>query len=889
MLGAGSEHGAVVRTFLLTDIEGSTRTWQSAPDGMATALEMHDAILASTIDDHDGTVVKHTGDGMFAVFASPRSAAEAAVRAQRALLGAVPFSVRMAITTGEARPRGVDWFGPAVNRCARLLDAAHGGQILVSAASAALLRDLPLGEMRLDDLGEHRLKDLPDAQGIFQLTVAGLPERHPPLRTAAAPVHTIPATRTALVGREHEVEELQELLQRTRLVTITGVGGVGKTRLAVEVASRVVDRYPGGVFFVELATVTTNAGVAAEVARAAGIDSGTLAAPSTPLAQVTAFLVGRNALLVLDNCEHVLDDCADLVDALLDRCASLTILTTSREPLAVDGEQVWRAPSLSTDGNESEAVRLFFERTDRHLRAEREVGEVALAEEICRHLDGIPLAIELAAAQTSHLSLDEIARRLSDRFSLLTGGRRRVQRQQTLLAAVDWSHDLLTDAERQLLRRLAVFPGWFDIAAVEAVCSDALSEQVVHVLGALVAKSLVAPDTRRDRYRLLETIRLYSEDRLVAAGEAEVVRERHCQWVFGTLQRLSDSAQRTLDGIEAMSDLADDLRAALHWSVSRGELARAATALSWSGTYWWFTGRHDEGLQWMDMIDAADLNDFDRAGMLGLRAAMLLGRGDVAGALATAEAAQRADPDERSANRLQADVIVALVLLSAPGAHERVEELIRRARRFDDPYFLRQARDYRAHLQFVSDPHGAVAEWEDLVETSDRDRRGVAEFFALLDLGGARHLTGDHAGALAAADERDRRGYSIGRAWTGMVATYLRALGHAGIGYTDQAWEHVRTLREEVQRTGRMLTAKDCALGCAATLIAEGEFQRAAAVLGALRGTAAMNVMSPISFAVHRHYRHVVRDRLGDRVARQLYDDARDHDYLALVDDELGR
>lgn len=892
MPGGGSGGGeaevgtALIRTFLFTDIEGSTRTWQSTPDGMPAALELHDRILREAVERCGGSVVKHTGDGVLATFASPRGAATAAIDAQQALSTSVPFAVRMAVATGEAHPRGDDWFGPALNRCARLLDAGHGGQILVSAASAALLHDLPLHGTTLEHLGEHRLRDLPEPQPIYQLTAPNLASRHPPLRTAAAPVHTLPATRTPLIGRAAEVLELMKLLDSSRLLTIAGVGGVGKTRLAIELASRVVDRFAGGAFFADLASVSSEAAVGHAVLASVGAGSVGIGATGSPDEQLAAFLASRETLVVLDNCEHVLDECADLANRVLDACPRTKIVTTSREPLGVDGERVWRAPSLATDGASAEAVRLFLERAARDVATD-DPNQVSIAIEICRHLDGIPLAIELAAAQTAHLSIEEIAARLGDRFSLLTGGRRRVARQQTLHATVEWSHDLLDEAERTLLRRLAAFPGWFDLPAIEAVCGEGLPEPVVRVLGALVAKSLVAPDARRSRYRLLETIRLYAEERLVAAGEAEEVRDLHCRWIFQTVEDLGTAGGRTLDGIEIMLDLEDDLRAALQWSVGRGQTARAARALNWSATFWWFSGRHDEGLAWLDAVEGADLEVSERTGLLGLRASLLLGRGDLPAVLAAAEAARASDPSDMSPGRLQADVIVALVLLGAPGSGERIDDIIRRASLLDDPYFVRQALDYRAHLFVGADPHAAVRQWEELIALGDSSRRGIADLFALLDLGGGRHLIGDHAGTIAVAEELDRRGFSIGRGFAASSATYLRSLALAGFGEVGEARAVLAQWATDLEFGGAKLSILDCAVASAAMLVAEGTFEEAARLLGGARGNGD-GQLSPISFAIHRHYLRTIREHLPPERSRRLYDDGRSIDPLLLVHEILG-
>ena len=334
--------------------------------------------------------------------------------------------------------------------------------------------------------------------------------------------------------------------------------------------------------------------------------------------------------------------------------------------------------------------------------------------------------------------------------------------------------------------------------------------------------------------------------------------------------------------------LLDDLRAALQWSTARGDHARAAHALVFSGTLWWFSGRSKEGLGWLDVVERGELPSSLQCDLLGVRAALLIGGGDQAAVVAAAEAARHANRDETSAGRLQADVIVGLMRLTAPDAMDRFDELISRAARADDDYFLRQARDYRAHLVFVHDPEAAIAEWADLVATADPNRRGIADFFALLDLGGGCHLIGDDSGALAAADELDRRGFSIARGYAGTAAVYLRTLAHSGLGDVDLARNELVAFRDETLRTPGALGGTDCAVACAATLVACGELEEAARVLGAARGASGISML-PISFAVHRHYTSLVREQLPDGVGRRLYSEARTSDPSGLVDAAIRR
>ena len=507
-------------SFLFTDIEGSTHLWDSVPEVMAQALERHDSIFRSSIATCDGYVFSISGDGFGAAFASAADALTVAVAMQGALAaepwpaGAV-IRVRMGVHTGEASERDGNYFGTAVNRAARLMAVAHGGQVVCSQASAVLAG----AAVSLRSLGEHRLRDLAAAEQIFQ--VGG--DAFPPLRSVDAVPTNLPTVRTELIGRTDEVTELMELVERERLVTLTGVGGVGKTRLALGVAASIAAGFTDGCWLVELSPVADGDEVVKSVAAA-------IRAPTTTTDALVDYLADRRVLIVLDNCEHVLDAAADLVDAIAAAAADVHFLVTSREPLGLDGEQVRRVHSLALPAAEAgpqeaeatAAVRLFAERAAAaSARFTIDAGNVAAVVEICRHLDGIPLAIELAAARVRAMAPAEIARRLDERFRLLAGGSRRSQeRHRTLLATVAWSHDLLTDDEKITFRRLAVFPASFDLAAAEAVAGDGTIDVVDCVLR-LVDRSLVMFEPEEDRYRLLETLRQYGADRLAEAGETE--------------------------------------------------------------------------------------------------------------------------------------------------------------------------------------------------------------------------------------------------------------------------------------------------------------------------------------------------------------------------------
>jgi class 3 adenylate cyclase len=426
-----------VVTFLFTDVEGSTRRWESDAEAMRAALSAHDEVLRSAIEAHDGFLFSHTGDGVVAAFASPTSAVDAAIAAQRAL----DLPVRMGIATGEAELRDGDYFGAVLNRAVRVMAAGHGGQVLVADSTAVLLSGVDLL-----DLGPRRLRDVPMPVSVFQLRAEGLGTEFPPLRALdTTPGNLRPAT-TSLIGRESEVGEIEAAVKAHRLVTLTGVGGVGKTRLALEVAARLADEFPDGVWVFELAAVTDPLAVPDAVAAVLGI---TQQPGMTVTASVAAALEGRARLLVFDNCEHVLDAAADLIEAILSHSATVRILATSREGLGVLDEQVWPVRSLDAAGGiDSAAVSLFVERAQGIAPSfsTLDVGEAAAVIELCQRLDGIPLAIELAASRMASMTAGEMRDRLDNRFRLLVGSRRKVALyvRESANLVLDASGDLFT-------------------------------------------------------------------------------------------------------------------------------------------------------------------------------------------------------------------------------------------------------------------------------------------------------------------------------------------------------------------------------------------------------------------------------------------------------------
>ena len=542
-------------TFLLTDVEGSTRRWEDAPSSMSMAVPRHYEILDEAVADHGGVrpVEQGEGDSVVAAFARATDAVAAAVDAQRRFLSeewpeGADLHVRMAVHTGEAQLRDEgNYFGQTVIRCARLRAIGYGDQILVSDATAGLVVDRLPEQAGLTDLGMHRLKDLGRPERVWQVVHPDLPATHPELRSLDAHPHNLPVQVTPLIGRDEDVAALARLVGAERLVTLTGSGGVGKTRLALDVAADLLEQFPGGVWFVELAGVADQGAVGPAVLAALGAHE---VAGLEPVEQLDATLPHQPTLLVLDNCEHLVEPCARLTAGLLAQHGSVKVLATSREPLGVPGEVTWRVRSLSTPSPETvmavpalsqyEAVRLFIDRA-RRARPTFVVDDAnapAIAQ-ICHRLDGIPLALELAAARCRQMSVERIALELDDRFHLLAGGARTVlPRQQTLAASVEWSHDRLDESEQIVFRRLGVFAGVFPMEAAEAVASafgDVEPVTVFDVVSRLIDKNLVVAEERpggEQHYRLLETLRAYALNRVRVAGELEAVRDAHLTfWV----------------------------------------------------------------------------------------------------------------------------------------------------------------------------------------------------------------------------------------------------------------------------------------------------------------------------------------------------------------------
>ena len=610
------EGHSTVTTLLFTDIEGSTQLWASEPERMRLALAHHDTLARAAVEEHRGRIVKAMGDGVYAVFADPVDGVLASLQLQLALADpaatqGLSLRVRCGLHAGVVEKRDDDYFGSAVNRAARIMAAAHGGQVLLSEVMSALLAErLPAG-ITLRDLGSVRLRGLVNPERIHQLVHSRLQHNFPPLRSMEATPNNLPPQISTFVGRENELAEARRLLALSRLLTVVGMGGMGKTRLSLQIAADSLARFPDGVWFVDLAPIADQALVPKAVVQVLGIGED----PGIPLIEtIGAYFRSRRVLLVLDNCEHLIGACAALAEALLRAAPELRILASSREPLHIAGEQTYPLAPLSLpeattrvdDIARSDAVRLFVERAQlQQPHFAMTAWNCEAVRQICARLDGIPLAIELAAARVKVLPVEKIAERLDDRFRLLVdGSRTALPRQRTLRAMIDWSYDLLDDAEKSFFARLSVFAGGWTLAAAETVAAgDGIAQdEVLDLLGGLVDKSLVVTDESGERYRMLETIRQYARDCLQEGGHGAATARRHRDYYLA----FAEEAEPQLNGgptqpeCLARLDLEqDNLRAALAWSLEETERTEADLRICGALCRFWANRGHaDEGARW---------------------------------------------------------------------------------------------------------------------------------------------------------------------------------------------------------------------------------------------------------------------------------------------------
>jgi predicted ATPase/class 3 adenylate cyclase len=860
-----------VVTLLMTDVSGSTRLWEERPDVAGAVLERHEVLIETSVLDHGGVLIRSKGEGdsTFSVFADPSGAATAAVELQRALRrerwpDGAAVRVRAALYTGEVQLREGDYYGPTPNRCARLRAAAHPDQVVCSKSTADGLDGLP-AEIVRTDLGLHRMRDVARAERVFELGHPELCADFPPLRSLAVR-HNLPRERTRFVGRQPDVAAVRKRLETDRLVTLTGIGGCGKTRLAIAAASGLVEQFPDGVFFADLTPVSDPEVVAGAVAAAVGFSRMSLGTGSgRPARELVEFLATRQVLLVLDNCEHVIDASAALADEILERCPDVTVLATSREAMRLHGEQVHPVDPLPVPGDDmsgtSDAVQLFCERAAAvrpdFVMSPANGSDIA---EICRRLDGIPLAIELAAAQVPHFSPRQIVERLCDRLAPFTAGRREPARHRSLHGALDWSHALLADEERVVFRRLAVFPGSFSPEAALAVCGEPTA---LEPLLQLQRKSLIVgeDDDTAMGYRMLETVRAYAAEKLHEAGEESLVRDRHrahfLAWV--------ESIPPELTYLDPRGDVRREqhnLRAALRWSEQQGRWDLVGRLASTMNRVW--IGHVREGRRWLTAATAGldDLSPEHRVRVLAVAAhvaVLAIEAGD--GELARRAVAADGRPGFWSS-------LAHGLLCLNHGLRGFIGK--------DEHDAAEAERVGRKAVELAPEPLSRGLAWfwlgqarvllDDLDGAADALERGSLDavpggdmaVVSLALLAGVRHLRGEHEAALATATEVVDRAHSHRRSglWAWELYTslpYALELGHHG--RHAEALDFVRDLLEDnaVPETPGVMTSVVTVLAALAVLRGD---QDTAGLLLAHAGHAIMTtgIRTPVDVALYSHY-----------------------------------
>ena len=823
----------------------------------------HDEVLRSAIEAHDGFLFKHTGDGVCAAFASPKCAVDAAVAAQRAL----ELPVRMGLATGEAELRDGDYFGTVLNRAARVMAAGHGGQILVADSTAVLLSGIDLL-----DLGPRRLRDVPNPITVFQLRAPGLRIEFPPLRALDTSPGNLRPAASSFIGRESEVDEVQAALNAHRLVTLTGVGGVGKTRLATEVAARLADEFPDGVWVFELAAVTDPAAVPDAVAAVLGI---TQQPGKTVSESVAAALEGRVRLLVFDNCEHVLDAAADLIEAILAQSATVRIVATSREGLGVADEQVWPVPSLDLSGGiDSAAVNLFVERAQsvapRFSMATPDEADAVV--EICRRLDGIPLAIELGASRMASMTASEMRDRLVHRFRLLIGSRRGLERHQTLRHAMAWSYDLLDDTEKTMLDRCSVFAGGFDLQSACAVAEldDIDDYTVLDLLDALVRKSLLVADrsTGRTRYSMLETIRQFAEDMLIARGDADEVRTAHALYYAGRetdIMGLWDSPRQREAYVWFTAELAN-LRTAFRWAADHDQLDTAAAIATYAALFG--TGVENyEPIVWAEeLIEPARAVDHPRLAVLYLMASNCYTAGRIDEAIRYSDACQIVLARSHYAlpHGLEGIVGGAYIFIGRP---ERYVEMCRAElrRRRDAPVTIRASLVFA--LVFAGSGEEALVAADGLIEAAEATGNPFVLSFVLAACGTAFGDT-DPAHAMDALG----RGLVIAQDSGNRFNSSLLALNlsrlEATHGDMASAFDLFSLAIRNMHDSGNTTTMRNPLALLATVLDRLGRYESAATIAGFALSPLSETVYPEINTAI-THLRDILGDQTYESLARK--------------------
>ena len=845
-------------TFLFTDIEGSTRRWEADAESMRAGLAAHDEVLRRAIEVHGGWLFKHTGDGVCAAFASPGSAVDAAIAAQREL----ELPVRMGLATGEAELRDGDYFGAVLNRAARVMAAGHGGQILLADSTAGLLSGVDLV-----DLGPRRLRDLPTPVQVFQVRAAGLRTDFPPLRALDTSPGNLRPAATSFIGRESEAGEVQAAVKAHRLVTLTGVGGVGKTRLALEVAERLRDEFPDGVWVFELAAVSDPAAVPDAVAAVLGITQ----QPGKSVAQsVAAALEGRVRLLVFDNCEHLLDAAADLIEAILAASATTKMVATSREGLGIAEEPLWPVPSLDVGaGVDSAAVALFVERAQNVSPrfTVGEDGEAAAVVEICGRLDGIPLAIELAASRMASMTAGEVRDRLDHRFRLLVGSRRGLERHHTLRHAVAWSYDLLDEPEKALLERCSVFAGGFDLQSACAAAGSDDDYAILDLLDALVRKSLLVADRSagRTRFSMLETIRQFAEEQLVARGEASEIRAAHSRYFAGReadIMALWDSP-RQREAYDWFTIELANLRTAFRWAADHDDLDVAAAIATYAGLLGVLV-QTLEPIAWAEeLIEPARAVDHPRLAALYVIASLCYATGRIEAAVRYCDAGQIVLGRSREALPYGIEGVLGSVYLTI-GQPEQLAELCRAqlARRRDTHVHIRAW--LVAALALAGSGGEAMDSADGLIEAAEATGTPYLLAWAL-DAYGLAFRDADPVGALNALSRGLVIAQDSGNRTAASVLANTLARLEAEHGDTLAAFDHLTLAIRGYHNAGDTTTIRVPLASLAALFDRLGRYEPAATIAGfALSPIAAMGVPEITTAITH------LRDVLGEATYETL-------------------
>lgn len=892
-------------SLLFTDIEGSALRWERHRDAMRAAVEQHDAIMRSSIERHGGYVFKTMGDAFCAAFSTAENAVAAAVEAQSTLQSKDWSAVsglraRMAVHTGPVDIRDGDYFGSAVNRVSRLLSIAYGGQILVSGIAKELSEGAIDSPLSLRDLGLHRLRDLAHPEQVYQVVAPGLPDTFPPLRSLEVLPNNLPLQLTPFIGRETEISQIESAIKEAHLVTLVGAGGVGKTRLALQSAADLLDTFDDGVWFVDLALIRETEQVPRAIAEVANVR---LELNREPLESIVGALRSKRLLLILDNCEHVVGAAARSAETILRACPGTRILATSRQGLGIAAERVIRVPSLSlpegdrqltaTEALRYGAIALF---SDRAFAAN---GSFALNDEnantvaeICRRLDGIALALELAAPRLKVLSVNQLAARLNERFRLLTGGSRTaLPRQQTMRALIDWSYDLLGDREQTVFRRAAVFTGSFSLEAASDIFADETIDawDILDLLSGLVDKSLIVSELygSEQRYRLLESTRQYALERLGSTGEEAELRRRHAAYFC----RFTEEAERRYFvtpsrlWLSSVDPEVDNVRAALDWAIMDfGDVelgARIAAAFLW---YWIHSKQLIEAIERMQ----AALDALPDEGRIAARLWNALGwmfndlflyeRGRQAGEHALRLAERAKDPE----------CIAHALVVTASGAfldttydnESAFKEATEIFTSLGNRRMLGITLGRRARSLGVQ---GHVSEARPIYEQSLSISRSLGDdrtaAHVLNNLAEATYHTGDIDGALRLAAESIEFG-TAARMEGNLVSTYGNmCMYELARGNTDAALTHARKALELARNVQNWSAIGMYSLHFSVVAAAHGEFEEAARLLGyflpAMRQTYGSATIEETEHRAYDRIMQVLHETLGaERVSHLMSEGA---------------